>query len=99
MPKYLINADFEGTKFIHKIYKDIDDWDEQIVDDLKSAISQQFDLNITSFNLYDEDISIEDIDDIISAFEELESNDSDDDDDIAQHDKIKSVNIYVKIDP
>eukprot|EP01084_Bolivina_argentea_P061202 111855_1 len=66
MPKYLINVDFEGTKFIHKIYKDIDDWDEQIVDDLKSAISQKFDLNITSFNLFDEAIAIDDIDDIIS---------------------------------
>eukprot|EP01084_Bolivina_argentea_P007656 14393_1 len=95
IPKYSINVDFEGKTFIHKIYKDKNSWNEQIFNDLKSAISQQFDLHITSFNLYgDEEVSIENIDDIIEAFDELDR-----EDDLREHDAktIPSVKMFVKI--
>eukprot|EP01084_Bolivina_argentea_P158679 276397_1 len=60
MSKYLINVHFKDNKFIYKIYEDKDSWGEQIFNDLKSAISQQFNLRVTSFNLYgDEEVSVE----------------------------------------
>eukprot|EP01083_Nonionella_stella_P245610 853496_1 len=81
-PKYLINVDFKGNKFIHKIYEDKDIWTEQIFNNLKSDISQQFHLRAAVFNLYgDGEVPVEDIDDIIEAFDELDSDDSDDNDD------------------
>eukprot|EP01084_Bolivina_argentea_P061203 111856_1 len=96
IPKYLINVHFEGKKFIHKIYKDKSSWDEQIFNDLKSVVSQQFNLRV--FNLYqDGDISIDDIDDFTDAFDEFDSDGSDDSDDSNEQDKTTpSVNIFVK---
>eukprot|EP01084_Bolivina_argentea_P258460 435733_1 len=80
---YIIAVHYENKQFNHKIFTDKDDWDDETLDELKSAIRKQFNLD-SEFLLY-EDVSgdkifIDDMDDITAAIDDNEVYEDSDDD-------------------
>eukprot|EP01084_Bolivina_argentea_P030336 56236_1 len=92
--KYFItvHCEAQSKQFVYKIYENENDWNQQTWDDFIITISKHFNLDSTSFTLYEKYvdnsvINVDDIDDIMAAFDDLDDT----------YEGMQSLHIYVKI--